>query len=68
MPATAALSRRSASHPAKLDRDQRLALFSDPVTLARMHYRLWQNADKYHDWLDYYHSLELNPKALNNAN
>lgn len=53
--------------PAKLDRDSRLALLSDPVTLSRMHYRLWQNADKYHDWADYYHTLKLNPLALNNA-
>ncbi|ROR11354.1 glucans biosynthesis glucosyltransferase MdoH [Erwinia sp. JUb26] len=53
--------------PAKLDRDSRLALLSDPVTLSRMHYRLWQNADKYHDWLDHYHTLPLNPLALNNA-
>jgi len=53
--------------PAKLDRDSRLALLSDPVTLSRMHYRLWQDADKYREWLDYYHSLALNPLALNNA-
>jgi len=50
--------------PAKLDRDRRLALISDPVTLSRMHYRLWQNADKYHDWFDYYQSLRMNPLAI----
>jgi len=50
--------------PAKLDRDRRLALISDPVTLSRMHYRLWQNADKYHDWFDYYKSLKMNPLAI----
>ncbi len=50
--------------PAKLDRDRRLALISDPVTLSRMHYRLWQNADKYHDWFDYYQSLKMNPLAI----
>ncbi|WP_414147077.1 glucans biosynthesis glucosyltransferase MdoH [Erwinia sp. BNK-24-b] len=50
--------------PAKLDRDRRLALISDPVTLSRMHYRLWQNADKYHDWFDYYKSLKINPLAI----
>ncbi|WP_147196800.1 glucans biosynthesis glucosyltransferase MdoH [Pantoea sp. MBD-2R] len=50
--------------PAKLDRDRRLALISDPVTLSRMHYRLWQNADKYHDWFDYYRSLKMNPLAI----
>jgi membrane glycosyltransferase len=50
--------------PAKLDRDRRLALISDPVTLSRMHYRLWQHADKYHDWFDYYKSLKMNPQAI----
>ncbi|WP_338562813.1 glucans biosynthesis glucosyltransferase MdoH [Erwinia sp. E_sp_B04_7] len=50
--------------PAKLDRDRRLALMSDPVTLSRMHYRLWQHADKYHDWFDYYKSLNMNPQAI----
>ena len=53
--------------PAKLDRDSRLALLSDPVTLSRMHYRLWQHADKYRDWKEHYQTLELNPRALNNA-
>jgi len=53
--------------PEKLDRDSRLALLSDPVTLSRMHYRLWQDADKYPEWQQYYHSLVLNPQALNNA-
>ena len=38
--------------PEKLNRDRRLVLFSDPVTLSRLHYRLWANADKYHDWFD----------------
>ncbi|QUG76329.1 glucans biosynthesis glucosyltransferase MdoH [Erwinia sp. E602] len=52
--------------PVKLGRDDRLALLSDPVTLSRMHYRLWQNADKYHDWFDHYQTLKLNPQALNN--
>ncbi|MEN4929218.1 glucans biosynthesis glucosyltransferase MdoH [Erwinia billingiae] len=53
--------------PAKLDRDRRLALISDPVTLSRMHYRLWAHADKYHDWFDYYKSLKMNPQALKNT-
>jgi membrane glycosyltransferase len=53
--------------PAKLDRDRRLALISDPVTLSRMHYRLWAHADKYHDWFDYYKSLKMNPQALQNT-
>ncbi|MBP2170911.1 membrane glycosyltransferase [Erwinia toletana] len=50
--------------PAKLSRDQRLNLLSDPVTLARLHYRLWQNADKYHDWVEQYQKLQLNPLAI----
>ncbi|WP_075180957.1 glucans biosynthesis glucosyltransferase MdoH [Pantoea sp. 1.19] len=50
--------------PEKLNRDQRLLLLSDPVTLARLHYRLWQSADKYHDWFDSYQRLTLNPQAL----
>ncbi|MDW8846644.1 glucans biosynthesis glucosyltransferase MdoH [Erwinia sp. MMLR14_017] len=50
--------------PAKLDRDRRLTLLSDPVMLSRMHYRLWQHADKYHDWFDYYKSLKMNPQAI----
>ncbi|WP_158783106.1 glucans biosynthesis glucosyltransferase MdoH [Pantoea sp. BAV 3049] len=53
--------------PKKLDRDRRLALISDPVTLSRMHYRLWQHADKYHDWFDYYQSLKMNPEAIQTA-
>ncbi|EOS96643.1 glucans biosynthesis glucosyltransferase MdoH [Erwinia tracheiphila] len=53
--------------PTKLDRDRRLALISDPVTLSRMHYQLWQHADKYHDWFDYYQSLKMNPEAIQTA-
>ncbi|RWR01950.1 glucosyltransferase MdoH [[Pantoea] beijingensis] len=53
--------------PTKLDREQRLTLLSDPVTLSRMHYRLWQNADKYHDWVEHYQALKLNPLALPSA-
>ncbi|PKH26286.1 glucans biosynthesis glucosyltransferase MdoH [Enterobacterales bacterium CwR94] len=50
--------------PEKLNRDQRLLLLSDPVTLARLHYRLWRHTDKYHDWFDSYHKVPLNPLAL----
>ncbi|WP_428945799.1 glucans biosynthesis glucosyltransferase MdoH [Pantoea sp. FN060301] len=50
--------------PASLDRERRLTLLSDPVTLSRMHYRLWQHADKYHDWFEHYKSLKLNPDAM----
>ena len=50
--------------PEKLNREQRLQLISDPVVLARVHTRLWENADKYHQWLESYQKLTLNPQAL----
>ncbi|HBP94780.1 MAG TPA: glucans biosynthesis glucosyltransferase MdoH, partial [Pantoea agglomerans] len=54
--------------PDKLGREQRLQLISDPVVLARVHTRLWEDADKYHQWVESYQKLTLNPNALaNNA-
>ncbi|THD41756.1 glucans biosynthesis glucosyltransferase MdoH [Pantoea sp. R102] len=50
--------------PEKLNREQRLQLISDPVVLARVHTRLWENADKYHQWVESYQKLTLNPQAL----
>jgi membrane glycosyltransferase len=50
--------------PDKLGREQRLQLISDPVVLARVHTRLWENADKYHQWVESYQKLNLNPNAL----
>ncbi|HBV89689.1 MAG TPA: glucans biosynthesis glucosyltransferase MdoH, partial [Pantoea sp.] len=50
--------------PDKLGREQRLQLISDPVVLARVHTRLWENADKYHQWVESYQKLTLNPHAL----
>jgi membrane glycosyltransferase len=50
--------------PEKLSRDQRLQLISDPVVLARVHTRLWENAEKYHQWVESYQKLTLNPNAL----
>ncbi len=50
--------------PEKLNRDQRLQLISDPVVLARVHTRLWESADKYHQWVESYQKLTLNPQAL----
>lgn len=50
--------------PEKLNREQRLQLISDPVVLARVHTRLWQSADKYHQWVESYQKLTLNPQAL----
>ena len=50
--------------PEKLNREQRLQLISDPVVLARVHSRLWESAEKYHQWVESYQKLELNPEAL----
>ena len=50
--------------PDKLNRDRRLVLLSDPVTLSRMHYRLWAAPEKYSSWVDEYEKLVLNPLAL----
>ena len=50
--------------PEKLSRDQRLLMISDPVILARVHSRLWQSGDKYHQWLSRYQQLTLNPQSL----
>ncbi|MXP49536.1 glucans biosynthesis glucosyltransferase MdoH [Pantoea sp. Eser] len=50
--------------PDKLNREQRLQLISDPVVLARVHTRLWENAEKYHQWVESYQKLTLNPNAL----
>lgn len=43
--------------PEKLSADKRLILISDPVLLARIHYRLWVNADKYQHWHQSYRKL-----------
>ncbi|CAK9884652.1 MAG: Glucans biosynthesis glucosyltransferase H [Candidatus Erwinia impunctatus] len=50
--------------PDKLDRDHRLALISDPEILSSLHYRLWQQRDKYRDWYARYQALTLNPMAV----
>lgn len=50
--------------PEKLNRDRRLVLLSDPVTMARLHYRVWNSPDKYSSWVNYYQGLTLNPLAL----
>ena len=50
--------------PEKLNREQRLQLISDPVVLARVHTRLWENGDKYHQWVESYQKLKLNPLVL----
>jgi membrane glycosyltransferase len=50
--------------PDKLNRDRRLVLLSDPVTLSRLHYRVWAAPEKYLSWVNYYQDLKLNPQAL----
>ncbi|EHD0025608.1 glucans biosynthesis glucosyltransferase MdoH [Salmonella enterica subsp. houtenae serovar 50:g,z51:-] len=50
--------------PEKLNRDRRLVLLSDPVTMARLHYRVWNAPERYSSWVNYYQSLVLNPQAL----
>jgi len=50
--------------PEKLNRDRRLVLLSDPVTLSRLHYRVWSSPERYSSWVQYYETLKLNPEAL----
>ncbi|HGG4088409.1 TPA: glucans biosynthesis glucosyltransferase MdoH [Salmonella enterica subsp. enterica serovar Stanley] len=50
--------------PEKLNRDRRLVLLSDPVTMARLHYRVWNAPERYSSWVNHYQSLVLNPQAL----
>jgi membrane glycosyltransferase len=50
--------------PDKLNRDRRLVLLSDPVTMARLHYRVWSAPERYSSWVSHYKALQLNPHAL----
>ncbi len=50
--------------PEKLNRDRRLVLLSDPVTMARLHYRVWNAPERYSSWVNHYQSLVLNPQTL----
>ncbi|QEM92127.1 glucans biosynthesis glucosyltransferase MdoH [Kosakonia radicincitans] len=50
--------------PEKLNRDRRLVLLSDPVTLSRLHYRVWSAPERYLSWVNHYEELKLNPLAL----
>lgn len=50
--------------PEKLNRDRRLVLLSDPVTMARLHYRVWSSPERYSSWVNYYKDVKLNPLAL----
>lgn len=50
--------------PEKLNRDRRLVLLSDPVTMARLHFRVWNSPEKYSSWVSYYEGIKLNPLAL----
>ncbi|NPE72900.1 glucan biosynthesis glucosyltransferase H, partial [Dickeya dadantii] len=48
-----ALSRK----PQDVDGNLRLALMSDPVTLARLHHRVWSQPDTHSDWRSHYQTL-----------
>ncbi|WJV52131.1 glucans biosynthesis glucosyltransferase MdoH [Prodigiosinella aquatilis] len=48
-----------AQKPQQIDNNQRLALISDPVTLSRLHYRVWQQPEHYAAWSNYYRSLPV---------
>jgi len=39
-------------------------LLSDPVTLSRLHYRVWSAPEKYSSWVNHYQTLKMNPQAL----
>lgn len=43
--------------PQDVGNNQRLALLSDPVTISRLHYRVWQQPERYAAWSDYYREL-----------
>ncbi|MGQ7147470.1 hypothetical protein ACUOA8_53265, partial [Escherichia sp. SS-MK2] len=42
-------------------RDRRLVLLSDPVTMARLHFRVWNSPERYSSWVSYYEGIKLNP-------
>ncbi|MGQ7121848.1 hypothetical protein ACUN9Z_29375, partial [Escherichia sp. HC-CC4] len=44
--------------------DRRLVLLSDPVTMARLHFRVWNSPERYSSWVSYYEGIKLNPLAL----
>lgn len=44
--------------PQDLSRDERLALLSDPVTLARLHQLVWNAPDRYPQWTQAYQALK----------
>ncbi|MGM3191568.1 glucans biosynthesis glucosyltransferase MdoH [Dickeya dadantii subsp. dieffenbachiae] len=48
-----ALSRK----PQDVDGNLRLTLMSDPVTLARLHHRVWSQPDIHSDWRSHYQTL-----------
>lgn len=50
--------------PEKLNRDRRPVLLSDPVTMARLHFRVWNSPERYSSWVSYYEGIKLNPLAL----
>ena len=47
--------------PQEVENNQRLALLSDPVTISRLHYHVWQEPGRYTDWAEYYQTLSAPP-------
>ncbi|MEI7352309.1 hypothetical protein WCU98_21150, partial [Pectobacterium parmentieri] len=50
-----ALSRK----PEEVSNNQRLALLSDPVTISRLHYHVWQKPEAYAAWVESYQKLPI---------
>ncbi|MFP1907770.1 glucans biosynthesis glucosyltransferase MdoH [Lonsdalea quercina] len=47
--------------PQEVESHQRLALLSDPVTISRLHYHVWQEPERYNNWAEYYQTLSAPP-------
>ncbi|AFR04034.1 MULTISPECIES: glucans biosynthesis glucosyltransferase MdoH [Pectobacterium] len=43
--------------PEEVSNNQRLALLSDPVTISRLHYHVWQKPETYAEWVESYQKL-----------
>lgn len=50
--------------PEKLNCDRRLVLLSDLVTMACLHFCVWNFLERYFLWVSYYEGIKLNLLAL----
>lgn len=50
--------------PDKLNRNRRLVLLSNPMTMSRLYYRVWAAPEKHSSWVNAYQRLALNLLAL----